>query len=977
MPIQTGDGYNVQPTMMRRLGVAVGVLALSGLISVTPAEASTAVPGAPTSVTATPSSASSAIEVTWVPASAGPSADAFEVEVFNSSGSLGTVVCFSCTSQLVQGLDPGVAYGFDVMGYNSSGTGPGTFSSAVVSHQACSTAPVCVNVDANSVGGLAQRRASGFLEANISTSGTVTDPSLLSALGVTNWRGDTDYQDSSKSFSTAEQYLSGAKLTEVISDDWYQDNYDPSLGGPPTPWSNWSAYSSFVSQLVSYDQAHGLTPDYWEVQNEPGTGYYPPSEASSWTVANQLAQYKVAYQAIKAVDPTAKVIGPSVGTFYPAHAQGQTTSYLDLETFLQFAQANNVVPDAVAWHEIGDSPAVGNLDIQPYNIVRHVDQARAVMAGLGLGNIPILINEYQNRLDNQIPGWTVGNIAAIEQADVFGGRACYDDTYNGTAYNQCGVPGFDGLFAPDGQTPLANYWVYLAYAQATGRVVASSTTNAKVSAFATRDDSTGTIHVLIGRHETCAGASYGPCSSVTPPNPEPLTLNIALPGGSGPYSVSVKDIPNQRGAMPNGAVAVSGTASSMTSDGHLLVTIPSVADGDAYVVTAAAIPATSPGRYFPVQPSRITDTRPGSGQANAGSTLGPGGTLDVAVAGQGGVPATGASAALVNVTAVTPTSPGYLSVYPSGQARPLASSLNFGSGQTISNLVEVPLSSTGHISVFNLAGYTDVVIDVEGYVSGASGGAGYEPIFPTRLTDTRAGSGMPNAGATLGPGTSLGVQISGAGPIPASGVSAVALNVTAVDSSQGGYLSVYPSASARPLASNVNFTAGQVIPNRVIVPVGPNGRVEVFNADGLTDVVVDAVGYYTTTTTTSGTGGQLHPLTPTRIADTRPGSGQANAGQTLAPNQMEGVQVAGVGGVPSTGVTAVMANVTATDTTASGYLTVVPGGSSEPVVSDLNFSPGTTISNLVLVELGPNGTVGIYNSTGRTDVVVDVLGWFS
>ncbi|MHB1786079.1 MAG: protease pro-enzyme activation domain-containing protein [Acidimicrobiales bacterium] len=390
---------------------------------------------------------------------------------------------------------------------------------------------------------------------------------------------------------------------------------------------------------------------------------------------------------------------------------------------------------------------------------------------------------------------------------------------------------------------------------------------------------------------------------------------------------------------------------------------------------AAYLCGLAQATYHPLAPTRVVDTRPGSGQGDAGMTLGPGGVLNVVLAGKAGIPTTGVSAVVLNVTATDPTQPGFLSVYPTGASPPVASNLNFEPGQNVPNLVEAVLGSGSAVSVFNHSGSTDVVIDVEGYVATGGNGSGlFNPLPPARLADTRnpGASGSPG---TLGPGGVLDVSVDGSGGVPATGVSAVVLNVTATGPAQAGYLTAFPSGTSLPLASNVNYRAGQVVANRVVVPVGSNGKVSIYSS-ATTDVVVDVTGWFTASSSTAGGAGFVG-TTPTRIADTRTSSGLAYSGQTLGPGRVLKVMVAGVGGVPTTGVTAVVANVTVTNTTASGYLSVFPGTGTTPATSDLNWVAGQTTSNLVVVGLGSDGTIGIYNASGSTDVVVDVEGWYS
>jgi hypothetical protein len=390
--------------------------------------------------------------------------------------------------------------------------------------------------------------------------------------------------------------------------------------------------------------------------------------------------------------------------------------------------------------------------------------------------------------------------------------------------------------------------------------------------------------------------------------------------------------------------------------------------------------AVVPGGYLPLQPTRILDTRVGNGAPIA--PVGPGSTLTVQVSGRGGVPATSVSAVVLNVTVTNTTvNGGYLIVYPTGDPQPLVSNLNWSRGQTVPNLLEVGLGGSGQLNIYNGTGSADVIFDVAGYVPAITGTPGpdglYNPVVPSRILDTRTGNGGYTT--PVGPGVAIDLQVTGRGGVPATGVSAVALNVTVTNPTVGGYLSIYPAGTPLPLASNLNFTAGETVPNRVVVKLGSNGHVAIFNGYGSTNVVVDVNGWFTDGSNPSATGGTFTGVTPTRILDTRVGTGgfraPLGAGQSLA------LQVAGYGGVPTmtdqVAPTAAVLNVTVTGTTSGSYLTVYPNGSALPLASDLNWPAGATVPNLVVVKLGPDGKIAILNGFGSTDVIVDVVGWYN
>lgn len=434
-----------------------------------------------------------------------------------------------------------------------------------------------------------------------------------------------------------------------------------------------------------------------------------------------------------------------------------------------------------------------------------------------------------------------------------------------------------------------------------------------------------------------------------------------------------------------------------------------VANGLGTSAASASVPkaASSGSTYHAVQPFRVADTRPNSGYQGQGQTLTAGRVLTVQVTGEGTPPnavPNGATAVVLNVTAVDPSAAGYLTAYAAGQTVPLASTVNFVAGQTVANEATITLGASGQVDVYNYTGSTDVVVDVEGYYTPDLTGSFYVPVVnfnattlvqavsPVRVLDTRPGSGQQGAGETLGPAQTLnfypGTQTFGtpllANYVPSS-ATAVVLNVTATDPTAASFLTVWATGGAQPLASNLNFLPGQTVPNRVIVPINPaTKQVSIYNYAGSTNVVVDLDGYYD-----PDLGTEYYPLAaPTRIADTRPGSGEPYAGQTLRGGSILTINVPPDTFPPDTGYFApanfagIAANITVTDTTASSFLTVYPSvaGASPPLASDLNWTPGETVANGDQVTAGisaPSTAIDVYNYAGNADVIVDVYGYFA
>lgn len=400
-------------------------------------------------------------------------------------------------------------------------------------------------------------------------------------------------------------------------------------------------------------------------------------------------------------------------------------------------------------------------------------------------------------------------------------------------------------------------------------------------------------------------------------------------------------------------------------------------------IPSSATNATSTnvgGAYTALAPDRLLDTRSGSGYPGAGQTLGPNSVLPITVAGPGagGVPDT-ATAVALNVTVTDATASSYLSVYPVGATQPLVSNLNWAPGETVPNLVIVPVGSGGQVNLYNHSGLVDVVVDLEGYFApepSASTVGSYAALNPQRIADTRPDSGSPNAGQTLGPSGSLSIQVTGAGGVPSSSsdVEAVLLNVTVTDTTAASYLTVYPEGGTEPTASNLNWVAGETVANRVVVPINSStGQVTVFNSAGAADVVVDVAGYFSAGTAPAGAA-LYTAITPVRVIDTRPGSNQTGAGDTLGPSGVL-TEPLGSGVHLGSDLTALITNVTVTDTTAPSFVTVYPGPSL-PLASDLNWTAGQTVANLTVATVSNTGNVSFYNQAGSADLVVDVFGYF-
>lgn len=407
--------------------------------------------------------------------------------------------------------------------------------------------------------------------------------------------------------------------------------------------------------------------------------------------------------------------------------------------------------------------------------------------------------------------------------------------------------------------------------------------------------------------------------------------------------------------------------------------------------------ATPTGGFHPLSPTRVLDTRVGVGIDNGPVRPGDGRLGDpnpvnrrietrnheFKVTGVAGVPESGVSAVLINLTAASPPGPGFVSVSPrpagvgdvfNDQATyrelPATSNLNLVGGQTVPNLVLARVGAGGIVRL-TYAGYAGMhmIADVAGwYDTGAptvtQGGLGFTGLAaPVRLLDTRNEIG--GIGGRFQAGDDRALKVTGLAGVPAD-AQAVVVNITGASPDRIGFITGYPSGQGLPNASNLNLNPGQTRANLAVVKIGSDGKIRLNAAETATDIIVDVFGYY------SALGGKTTTINPARVVDSRSGLGTQRS--PMGPQETRNVQVAGVGGVPGN-ATAVMLNVTAVDTTSWGWLTVWPTNQARPTSSNLNWDGGRVVPNMVMVAVGANGSISLYNDLGQAHVLVDVFGY--
>ncbi|MFC1417816.1 S53 family peptidase [Streptacidiphilus cavernicola] len=379
--------------------------------------------------------------------------------------------------------------------------------------------------------------------------------------------------------------------------------------------------------------------------------------------------------------------------------------------------------------------------------------------------------------------------------------------------------------------------------------------------------------------------------------------------------------------------------------------------------------ATGPGTFHSVAPTRLLDTRNRSG--NDKGPLPASSVSGVQIEGNkaiAGVPATGVTAVVLNVTVTQTSSGGFLTAWGDNTPRPTTSNLNWVKGQTVSNLVTVAVPGDGAIDFLNSAP-AQVIADVQGYYTADTSGQTFTGLSPQRLMDTRTNHKTALQNATV----SLPVS-SGSNPRVPAGATAVVLNLTAVNTVNAGYLEAWPElkGSKPPTVSNVNWSASKSVQaGLAVVPIGSDGNVSIM-LHGTGQFIADVFGYYTP----NSSGKAFNATTPTRILDTRAAVGIGTK-TPIAGGQTVKLQVVGSpAGVPA-GAKAVVLNVTVANVVKGGFLTAWADGSSTPNTSNLNWwAAGQAMPNQVIVPIGADGKVDLKVSSSAA-VIADVFGYFN
>ena len=375
-----------------------------------------------------------------------------------------------------------------------------------------------------------------------------------------------------------------------------------------------------------------------------------------------------------------------------------------------------------------------------------------------------------------------------------------------------------------------------------------------------------------------------------------------------------------------------------------------------------------PGLQFvPITPCRAVDTRQSSPI--------PGGMAESFPLAQSGnlcnLPANVVAYSL-NVAVVPQQTLGYLTIWPTGQAQPLVSTLNSPDGRIKANAAIVAAGGpSGSVSVY-VTDTTNVIFDINGYfVASSPATLAFYTLTPCRVIDTRGANGA------LG-GPYLVAQVERDFPVRESScipqdvsIAAYSMNFAAVPHRPGqplSYLTVWAEGQLQPLVSTLNNPTGTVVANAAIVSAGTGGGIATWPYND-TDLVVDINGYFAA----PGTGGySFYAVAPCRVYDSRNNNGQPFTGERTVP-------ISGSPCAPPSNAGAYVLNAAVVPSGSLGYLTLWPDQNPQqppPVVATLNASDGFITSNMAIV---PNmdGSTDALAAYGYTQLILDISGYFA
>ncbi len=270
------------------------------------------------------------------------------------------------------------------------------------------------------------------------------------------------------------------------------------------------------------------------------------------------------------------------------------------------------------------------------------------------------------------------------------------------------------------------------------------------------------------------------------------------------------------------------------------------------------------------------------------------------------------------------------------------------------------------VTATNAAGTSEMSVGSE-TVTPTNDGARFHALAPTRVIDTRDGTG--GRFVPLGPKQSFQVSTAPSLPLAAAAASALVLNVTATGQSAESFVTVWPGGQSRPLTSNLNPKPGvAAVAASVTTRTGPAGTISLYNDSGTVHLIADVVGWFDPPGSNSGA--LYTALPPTRVLDSRTGTGGKNspfAGATTHTLDLTALPA---------GATAAVVNLTATNTTSNSFVTLFPAGTVRPLASNLNPQAGLTRANFTTVKVDASGAINVFNNSATTHLLIDLVGYY-
>jgi RHS repeat-associated protein len=992
--LTNGTGYYAVVNANNSVGT--GTVATSN--TVTPA----GLPFAPTGVTGTRGDSSAVVSWT-APSGNGAAITGYTVKAYAGATLISTSTVGAVTSTTITGLSNGTAYTFTVAAINSVGTGSPSANSAAVTPAGTPFAPTGVsatgadsaanlswtaaNSNGASVTGNTIRAYDGATLVSTTNVGGVTSATVT---GLTNGTAYT--------FTVAATNSVGGGAVSAVS------NAVTPAGVPFTP-TNASATPGNASAVLTWSApaANGSAITGYSLKAYAGAtlisttsvGAVTTGTVTGLTNGTNYTFTVTALNAVGASSPSSPSAAITVGV--PSVATGISASLGDTQA-------------TVTW----TAPAPNGAALTSYTITSWLNggavHTDAVTAPATSGTATGLTNGTSYTFTVTATN-TYGTGAASSASNPV--------TPAGVPFAPALVTGTSGdttatitwtAANPNGSTVTGN--TISTYAGAT---LVSSTTVGPVTTATVTGLTNGTAYTFTVRSTNAIGpgATSAASSPVTPAGVPFAPSSVTAVSGDTTAAITWT-APNNNGSpllyvqltvTPAGgtaqapiqayAAATQTTLSGLTNGQSYTVSVQGVnlvgtgaTLSSAVFTPTRATPTEGAGQFVPVTPDRLVDTRTGLGLGGTVAPLGAGATATITIAGAADgsgnvpVPATGASAVMLSVSAFTQSANGYFTIWPTGAARPSMGQLTWAAGVQGSGSLIAKLGTNGQISVWNSAGTTGLVIEVEGYYTDntAIGTAGtFVPLTPARVADTRTGLGTGGTVAPIGAGQTLDFTLDGSGGVPATGVQSVAVNITAVNATTTSTVTAYRKGDARPIATSITALASVSARNALVqVAVDSSGKITVYNSAGTTDIVLDVEGYYTT-----GPGQIFVPVSPTRIYQT---STALNTGGSTAPfaaGETRTITIAGASDasgqvpVPSTGVSAVVLNVEAYQPQSQGYLTGWPTGQSQPTASVLNYPAGSSqYTEAFAAKLGTNGQLNIKASAGTVHLILDVEGYY-